>query len=88
MFTRELYSDVDMKVSVIITALVAGASAATLHGRKNKGDNNANNNAGATTNNANAAAAGSVQAGSSTLVFKEDNGVPGNECLTFRNNGT
>ncbi|KAG8158093.1 hypothetical protein KVR01_011854 [Diaporthe batatas] len=35
----------------------------------------------------NTAAAGAVQRGASTLVFKEDGGVPGNECLTFRNNG-
>lgn len=67
-----------MKVAVIITALVAGASAGTLHGRKNKG----NTNTGATT-----AAAGDVQKGSTTLVLKEVNGVAGNECLTFRNNG-
>ncbi|KAF6804911.1 hypothetical protein CSOJ01_09873 [Colletotrichum sojae] len=28
-----------------------------------------------------------VQRGRNTLVFKEQGGVPGNECLTFRNNG-
>ncbi|EQB57493.1 hypothetical protein CGCSCA5_v014371 [Colletotrichum siamense] len=28
-----------------------------------------------------------VQKGRQTLVFKEQGGVPGNECLTFRNNG-
>lgn len=42
---------------------------------------------GAATGSANAAAAGAVQRGASTLVFKENGGVPGNECLTFRNNG-
>lgn len=72
-----------MKWSIIITALVAGASAGTLHGRKNKG--NANN--GASTGSTNTAVTGAVQKGTSTLVLKETNGVPGNECLTFRNNG-
>lgn len=42
---------------------------------------------GAATGSSNTAAAGAVQRGDSTLVFKEDGGVPGNECLTFRNNG-
>ncbi|GKT66087.1 hypothetical protein ColTof4_03162 [Colletotrichum tofieldiae] len=28
-----------------------------------------------------------VNRGQDTLVFKEQGGVPGNECLTFRNNG-
>lgn len=42
---------------------------------------------GAATGSTNTAAAGAVQRGASTLVFKEDGGVPGNECLTFRNNG-
>lgn len=72
-----------MKWAMIITALVAGASAGTLHGRKNKG----NTNTGTTTGSTTSAATGSVQKGTSTLVFKEVNGVPGNECLTFRNNG-
>lgn len=67
-----------MKLAIIITALVAGASAGTLRARKTKG----NNNNGATT-----AAAGNVQKGTTTLVFKEVGGVAGNECLTFRNNG-
>lgn len=36
----------------------------------------------------NAAATGTVAAASgSTVVLKEVDGVPGNECLTFRNNG-
>lgn len=64
-----------MKFAIIFTALVAGASAGPLHARKTKG---------AATN---AAAAGSVTKGTSTLVLKENKGVPGNECLTFRNNG-
>lgn len=72
-----------MKLAIIITALVAGASAGALHGRKNKG----NTNTGATTGSTNSAATGDVQRGTSTLVLKEVNGVPGNECLTFRNNG-
>jgi hypothetical protein len=29
-----------------------------------------------------------VTRGPTTLVLKEIGGVPGNECLTFRNNGT
>lgn len=29
-----------------------------------------------------------VTRGAQTLVLSEVNGVPGNECLTFRNNGT
>ncbi|WYZ43461.1 hypothetical protein EsH8_VI_001160 [Colletotrichum jinshuiense] len=28
-----------------------------------------------------------INRGTNTLVFKEQGGVPGNECLTFRNNG-
>ncbi|KAK5655360.1 hypothetical protein OQA88_5927 [Cercophora sp. LCS_1] len=34
-----------------------------------------------------AAPQASVQRGATTLVLKEVGGVPGNECLTFRNNG-
>ncbi|KAF9691873.1 hypothetical protein EKO04_010169 [Ascochyta lentis] len=30
---------------------------------------------------------GALQSGGQTLVLKEVGGVPGNECLTFRNNG-
>lgn len=29
-----------------------------------------------------------LQKGAQTLVLKEVGGIPGNECLTFRNNGT
>lgn len=29
-----------------------------------------------------------LQRGRQTIVLKEVGGVPGNECLTFRNNGT
>ncbi|KAI3400363.1 hypothetical protein diail_3380 [Diaporthe ilicicola] len=42
---------------------------------------------GAPAGGANTAATGAVQRGASTLVFKENGGVRGNECLTFRNNG-
>lgn len=70
-----------MKFCIILTALVAGASAGTLHGRKGKGA------AGATTGASTATAAGAVTKGTSTLVLKEQGGVAGNECLTFRNNG-
>lgn len=31
---------------------------------------------------------GALQRGAQTIVLKELGGVPGNECLTFRNNGT
>lgn len=31
---------------------------------------------------------GGLQKGAQTLVLKEVGGIPGNECLTFRNNGT
>lgn len=71
-----------MKFAIIITALIAGVSAGTLHARKGKGTK-----AGAATGSTNTAATANVQKGTSTLVFKETNGVPGNECLTFRNNG-
>ncbi|KAJ8118498.1 hypothetical protein OPT61_g531 [Boeremia exigua] len=30
---------------------------------------------------------GALQKGTQTLVLREEGGVPGNECLTFRNNG-
>lgn len=58
---------------------------------RNRGGNQAgsagNANAGnADTGNANNGTA-LIESGQ-TLVLKEVNGVPGNECLTFRNNGT
>ena len=31
---------------------------------------------------------GALKKGAQTLVLKEVGGVPGNECITFRNNGT
>ncbi|KAH8655034.1 hypothetical protein BGZ60DRAFT_334955, partial [Tricladium varicosporioides] len=34
-----------------------------------------------------AAAGGAVTRGATTIVMKEVGGIPGNECLTFRNNG-
>ena len=40
------------------------------------------------TTNLAAGSAGAITQGPSTLVLFEVNGVPGNECLTFRNNGT
>lgn len=33
------------------------------------------------------ASVGVITRGASTLVLKEVGGIPGNECLTFRNNG-
>ncbi len=37
---------------------------------------------------ATAALTGDVTRGADTIVLKEVGGIPGNECLTFRNNGT
>jgi hypothetical protein len=34
------------------------------------------------------AAAGAITRGASTIVMKEVGGILGNECLTFRNNGS
>lgn len=89
-------------ILVTIFAATASAASleARQRGRgRNRGGNNAGAAAGAgaaggaaagaATGAAtgNTAAAGAVQRGADTLVFKEDGGVPGNECLTFRNNG-
>jgi len=41
-----------------------------------------------TTGAAAGGAVGAVTRGASTLVLFEIGGIPGNECLTFRNNGT
>lgn len=43
---------------------------------------------GAATAAAASSAAGTITRGDSTVVMKEVGGIPGNECLTFRNNGT
>ncbi|KAI1265165.1 hypothetical protein F5Y18DRAFT_427284 [Xylariaceae sp. FL1019] len=62
-------------------------------GRQGKGNRNGNGNGNANgnTNNNGAAANGNTSttdtATGQTLVLTEINGVPGNECLTFRNNG-
>ncbi|KAI1652924.1 hypothetical protein F4813DRAFT_376350 [Daldinia decipiens] len=56
------------------------------NGKASKAKQGSNSNAGAATGNTNNGAATGVAAGN-TLVLKEVNGVPGNECLTFRNNG-
>lgn len=73
-----------MKFTILLAFMAAGAMAGPLHAtRQNKGK------AGkAAAAKGNAAAAGAVTKGATTLVFKESGGVPGNECLTFRNNGT
>ena len=42
---------------------------------------------GATGGATGATAGGAVTRGDSTIVMKEVGGIPGNECLTFRNNG-
>lgn len=63
-----------MKFLVILACAAASASALVAEPRVPKGKGAAN------TGNAAAATSG-------TLVLKEVNGVPGNECLTFRNNG-
>ncbi|KAK2609435.1 hypothetical protein N8I77_002932 [Diaporthe amygdali] len=91
-----------MRFAYLVTLFAATASAASLQARK-KGKKGAAAGAavgagaatgaatgaaaGAAAGSANTAATGAVQRGASTLVFKEDGGVPGNECLTFRNNG-
>lgn len=73
-----------MKFTILLAFMAAGAMAGPLHAtRQNK------SKAGkAAAAKGNAAAAGAVTKGATTLVFKENGGVPGNECLTFRNNGT
>ncbi|KAI1474024.1 hypothetical protein K445DRAFT_320254 [Daldinia sp. EC12] len=71
------------------TGLEEAASLLSRHhaGRPANGQGNRNGNGNASKakqgGNSNA---GTVAAGN-TLVLKEVNGVPGNECLTFRNNG-
>lgn len=75
--TNRSLSFTKMKIAIIVTALAACASAGTLHGRKGK----------TAAGTANAAAAGAVQKGTTTMVLKEVGGIAGNECLTFRNNG-
>ncbi|KKY30354.1 hypothetical protein UCDDA912_g09715 [Diaporthe ampelina] len=82
-----------MKFAYVVTIFASSASAASLQVRR-KDSNGAASGAvgageasGAATGSSNTAATGTVQRGDSTLVFKEDGGVPGNECLTFRNNG-
>lgn len=73
-----------MKFTVLLAFMAVGAMAGPLHAtRQNKGKAAK----GAASKGNAAAATGAVTKGSTTLVFKEDNGVPGNECLTFRNNG-
>jgi hypothetical protein len=62
-------------------------------GRNRNGAGNANAGAGAAVGagagtGAGNAVTGSVTRGGQTLMFTEIGGVPGNECLTFRNNGT
>lgn len=90
-------------IVTLLAATASAASLQTRQrgrGRGKNGNNNAGAAAGAgaaggaaagaatgAATGGNTAAAGAVQRGASTLVFKEDGGVPGNECLTFRNNG-
>lgn len=71
-----------MKFTILFAFMAAGALAGPLHSRQNKGK------AGKAAAAAKGNAAGAVTKGTDTLVFKENGGVPGNECLTFRNNGT
>ncbi|KAK7752495.1 hypothetical protein SLS62_005463 [Diatrype stigma] len=59
-------------------------------GNKGHGGNNGGNQGGGATNGTAAASINTIirsVATGQTLVLKEVNGVPGNECLTFRNNG-
>ena len=80
--------------TVLLAAFSFYASiAAAPHHRGKNQQGGANTQQGGATNTAtggatnNAAAGGAVTRGSSTLVLKEVGGVPGNKCLTFRNNG-
>lgn len=71
-----------------ILVLAASVSAAPHHqGRKRPTTTAVAATAAATTAADAAAIGGTVTRGDQTLVFTEVNGVPGNECLTFRNNG-
>jgi hypothetical protein len=60
--------------------LAASVSAAVVAPRANK-------KGGKATASTTAAIAAATAATGSTLVLNEVNGVPGNPCLTFRNNG-
>lgn len=59
-------------------------------GKKGQGSNQGGNQGGGAANGTAAASTDNIirsVAAGQTLVLKEVNGVPGNECLTFRNNG-
>ncbi|KAI1463099.1 uncharacterized protein F4812DRAFT_288103 [Daldinia caldariorum] len=61
--------------------------AASLLSRHHRAGRLANNNQGNSNGNGGNANANAGAVSGNTLVLKEVNGVPGNECLTFRNNG-
>ncbi|KAK0113842.1 hypothetical protein ONS95_014089 [Cadophora gregata] len=71
-------------------AAAAAAAAAAAGGAgvaAGTGATNGNSGNGAGNGAGNAATGGSVTRGADTIVMTEIGGIPGNECLTFRNNG-
>jgi hypothetical protein len=62
---------------IVLTAFALYASVSAVPAKKAKASS------AATT----AAATATITRGASTIVMKEVGGIPGNECLTFRNNG-
>ena len=84
--------------TIALLCALSGVSAIPAHRHHNNGAGNAVATpvpvAGTTTGTNTAAVqatggttGGAVTRGASTVVLFEVNGVPGNECLTFRNNG-
>jgi len=60
---------------ILVVSFVAFRSVSAIPGKGHKAANAA------------ASTAAGISRGASTIVMKEVGGVPGNECLTFRNNG-
>ena len=61
-----------------------GGNGQTDNGNGNVNNGNANNG---NNNGATGGGAGGLARGATTVVLKETLGIPGNECITFRNNG-
>lgn len=82
-----------MKVTISLSVVLCMVSLVTAAPRKDHHDTSvtATTAADNTASTAAAVASGAtdttVTRGAQTLVLFEVNGVPGNECLTFRNNG-
>lgn len=68
--------------AAVAAAAAGGAGVAAGAGATN------GNSATGSGNTVPTATGGDVTRGSDTIVMKEVRGIPGNECLTFRNNGT